>query len=299
MTLDKFIEYLHEQEANGSIYVWGGQGQTGDQITEAWIRSRETSTTNANRAITFWKAQKAKGYTNLRAFDCSGLGMYFLQNLHSIYQTDMTSATMRSKCTKISRSELKKGDWVFRLDSKGNTYHIGFVVDDNLNVIEAMGRDVGVVKRHIDASGANYWNAFGRPECFAAEIEGNAPAPSPAPAPTPTPAPTETAKDRKKQVQTAINTAYNCGLVVDGILGTKSKKAINANLLKLKNILMRGAYVKWVQERLIKLGYSVGSLGADGVFGKNTKAAVMAFQNTRGLDTDGIVGWDTINALVA
>ena len=48
-SLDSFIKHLEEEVANHSIYVWGAQGQTGATITEAWIRKRETSETNANR----------------------------------------------------------------------------------------------------------------------------------------------------------------------------------------------------------------------------------------------------------
>ena len=59
--LNDFIAYLEEQAANHSIYVWGGQGQDHTTISEAWIRERETSTDNANRAIAFWKKQ-VKGY---------------------------------------------------------------------------------------------------------------------------------------------------------------------------------------------------------------------------------------------
>ena len=31
--IDEFTEYLKEQVRNHSIYVWGGQGQQGDEIT--------------------------------------------------------------------------------------------------------------------------------------------------------------------------------------------------------------------------------------------------------------------------
>ena len=51
-----------------------------------------------------------------------------------------------------------------------------------------------------------------------------------------------------------------------------------------------GKYVKECQNMLIKLGYSVGSTGADGKFGKNTQAAVKKFQKDWGLKVDGIVG---------
>ena len=52
----------------------------------------------------------------------------------------------------------------------------------------------------------------------------------------------------------------------------------------------RGDDVKEMQEILIRKGYNVGSSGADGIFGKNTKAAVMDFQRANGLTADGICG---------
>lgn len=36
--LKAFLDYLHEQVMNHSIYVWGAQGQQGATITEAWIQ---------------------------------------------------------------------------------------------------------------------------------------------------------------------------------------------------------------------------------------------------------------------
>lgn len=135
-----------------------------------WIRRMETSTSNANRAIAFMeKAEKSPLY----AFDCSGLAMYYIQNLKKI-SGDMSSNTLYNKCTKISKNELRKGDWVFRKyvsgENKGKVYHIGYVVDDNLNVIESKGRDDGVVKRSLNASGSSYWNAFGRPAFIFLEL---------------------------------------------------------------------------------------------------------------------------------
>lgn len=65
----------------------------------------------------------------------------------------------------------------------------------------------------------------------------------------------------------------------------------------------KGPYVKLCQEDLIKLGYDVGKTGADGIFGKNTEAAVKEFQvshkDTDGkqLKADGIVGPKTWGAL--
>lgn len=51
-----------------------------------------------------------------------------------------------------------------------------------------------------------------------------------------------------------------------------------------------GEDVKYVQETLQRLGYDIGSSGADGKFGKKTEAAVKAFQQDNGLSADGVVG---------
>ena len=50
----------------------------------------------------------------------------------------------------------------------------------------------------------------------------------------------------------------------------------------------RGESVKTLQAQLNAKGFNAGSV--DGIFGKNTRAAVMAFQKANGLAADGIVG---------
>lgn len=57
----------------------------------------------------------------------------------------------------------------------------------------------------------------------------------------------------------------------------------------------KGAQVKQLQERLQQLGFKPGI--PDGDFGPATKAAVNAFQKSKGLITDGIVGERTWTAL--
>lgn len=57
----------------------------------------------------------------------------------------------------------------------------------------------------------------------------------------------------------------------------------------------RGDDVKNVQEMLDKLGYNTG--GADGIFGKNTQAAVIQYQRDHGLQVDGIIGNQTLTTL--
>ena len=58
-----------------------------------------------------------------------------------------------------------------------------------------------------------------------------------------------------------------------------------------------GLTVKWLQEQLLVAGESVGEKGADGIFGRSTKAAVESFQRKNGLTVDGIVGKQTLAAL--
>lgn len=59
----------------------------------------------------------------------------------------------------------------------------------------------------------------------------------------------------------------------------------------------KGAAVKDLQEKLIKLGHSVGACGADGEFGYGTSLAVKDFQKSCGLIQDGIAGEKTIVAI--
>ena len=66
------------------------------------------------------------------------------------------------------------------------------------------------------------------------------------------------------------------------------------------SLLVRGSKgdeVKDLQARLIALGHSCGSCGADGVFGGGTEGAVKAFQTANGLTADGKCGPKTWAAL--
>jgi peptidoglycan hydrolase-like protein with peptidoglycan-binding domain len=57
----------------------------------------------------------------------------------------------------------------------------------------------------------------------------------------------------------------------------------------------RGSDVTRLQQTLARAGYNPGT--ADGIFGANTKRAVVAFQRAQGLAADGIVGNNTGRAL--
>lgn len=66
-------------------------------------------------------------------------------------------------------------------------------------------------------------------------------------------------------------------------------------------VLKRGNVGYWVTEaqlRLIAHGFTLELYGADGIFGAETQAAVMAFQTAKGLNADGVIGqqtWEELN----
>ncbi len=61
-------------------------------------------------------------------------------------------------------------------------------------------------------------------------------------------------------------------------------------------VLRKGSTGYWVKEaqlRLIAHGFPLNLYGADGIFGEETLKAVKAFQASRGLAADGVIGQDT------
>ena len=59
-----------------------------------------------------------------------------------------------------------------------------------------------------------------------------------------------------------------------------------------------GQMVRTLQEDLLTLGYKLPKWGADGYFGSETKAAVVAFQKDHSLDPDGSCGPLTWTAIL-
>lgn len=72
----------------------------------------------------------------------------------------------------------------------------------------------------------------------------------------------------------------------------RPQNSISHPLLKLHS---QGVDVCWVQQRLSELGFFTGEI--TGYYDESTQRAVMAFQKTRGLQVDGIVGSRTYSAL--
>lgn len=144
---------LAKGQVNKGIYVWGAQGQLLTSISPEWIRSKETSTANANKAIEMYN--KRKGISGARAFDCSGLICWCLTECKAKEQGfDKTAEGLRQLCSKLSKPT-EDGDLCFKI-SDGKAHHVGMYVGGK--IVEAKGRAYGVVSSSVSSS----WNAFGR-----------------------------------------------------------------------------------------------------------------------------------------
>lgn len=185
--LDQFIEYLLIQV--GQPYLWGGQHT---KLTpENYVRVIERKeagrggypdgTSYAQAAIDFCKKKFEEGASVLYAYDCSGLGCYWLYNLTHLYKCDVNANTMMGRCM-LKDEPPKRGWWVFRLSGQ-RASHIGYMIDDEY-LIEAKGRKYGVVKTKFRTKD---WACWGIPKVFEKELT-SAPAPEPEPQPEP-PAP--------------------------------------------------------------------------------------------------------------
>lgn len=149
----------------GQVYVWGGHGQY--NLTDSQIRRMDNSNANAQRSIDFIKKLKAKGVTTYRCFDCSGLISRYFYDL-GLVPSKRNCNHLAGMCETIHtpanvaelEAALRPGDLVFRKNSK-KYYHVGVYIGDG-QVVEAKGRDDGVVLRRLDASGGGYWNRWGR-----------------------------------------------------------------------------------------------------------------------------------------
>lgn len=169
--INDFIAYLLSQI--GQPYLWGGQHtKLTPENYIAVIEKKEAGrgkypdgTTYAQAVFEFCKAKFDAGATVLYAYDCSGLGCWWLYNVTHLYKCDVNANTMMGRC-ELREEPPKRGWWVFRLDGK-RASHIGYMVDDEY-LVEAKGRKYGVVKTKFRARD---WACWGIPQVFADELQ--------------------------------------------------------------------------------------------------------------------------------
>lgn len=94
------------------------------------------------------------------------------------------------------------------------------------------------------------------------------------------------ANNHLRDFQSAYNRIYSKNIAVDGLWGSQSESATH---ICLKNYCCNDL-VAWVQ---IRIGANV-----DGKFGHQTENKVIEYQKAHGLGADGIVGTNTIKAIL-
>ena len=213
--IDDFIAYLESHI--GDAYVWGAQGERVDNRAdlEKWVRCKETSRREADRALAYIKKATK---TPLYAFDCSGLIIHWLRDIKGLIDGDTSAAGLYRQCTqkgKLAAWQMQPGDLVFRYSfAKGKMGHVGVYVGNGM-VVEAQGRDAGVVMRHLSYGG---WTHQGRHPALA---EDTAPTVFRLTSPM-------MHGENVKLMQTALNACgYDCGKA-DGICGKVTMTAVKA-----------------------------------------------------------------------
>ena len=162
--LKEFIAYLTEQVSQP--YLWGGQHtKLTPENYKTIIAKKESSEENRRRVETYCEKMFADGNDVLYAYDCSGLGCYWLCNLTHLYKCDVNANTMMGRCEIRTDVLPSRGWWVFRTDGN-RAVHIGYMVDDE-TLIEAKGRDVGVCLTKFRKKD---WDRWGIPNVFRDEI---------------------------------------------------------------------------------------------------------------------------------
>ena len=213
--IDDFIAYLNSHL--GDAYVWGAQGERVDNRPdlEKWVRRKETSRRETDRALAYIKKATK---TPLYAFDCSGLIVHWLRDIRGLIDSDTNAQGLYRQCKqrgKLGAWQMQAGDLVFRYSfAKGKMGHVGVYVGNGM-VIEAQGRDAGVVMRHLSYGG---WTPQGRHPALA---EDTAPTVFRLTSPM-------MHGENVKAMQTALNACgYDCGKA-DGICGKATMTAVKA-----------------------------------------------------------------------
>ena len=213
--IDDFVAYLNSHL--GDAYVWGAQGERVDNRPDLgkWVRRKETSRREAERALAYIKKATK---TPLYAFDCSGLIIHWLRDIRGLIDSDTNAQGLYRQCKqqgKLGAWQMQAGDLVFRYSfTKGKMGHVGVYVGNGM-VIEAQGRDAGVVMRHLSCGG---WTHQGRHPALA---EDTAPTVFRLTSPM-------MHGETVKLMQTALNACgYDCGKA-DGICGKATMTAVKA-----------------------------------------------------------------------
>lgn len=157
--VDKIVYYAEQQVHHNDPYVWSGQGEKLKTLTVLKLCEMETSVENAQRVIEYVYKNRVNFDSKTKIYDCSGLVCKALEYAGVVKSGfDTTANELYLKFDKVPIGIRRRGDLIFKFNKAMVATHVGIVFDENY-VIEAKGRDYGVVKSKID----NSWTGCNRP----------------------------------------------------------------------------------------------------------------------------------------
>ena len=149
--IEELLKAAQREVYNHSIYVWGGSGELCKDVTEAWIRRKESGR-QPEAAVKEWEAVMASPYRDVaRCFDCSGYVSYCLKEVGALdRRRDCDGLFARS--TEIYTPE--DGCLLFRTNptNPNDETHVGFYF--NGKQYHAKGRAYGVIEEPYNE---RYW----------------------------------------------------------------------------------------------------------------------------------------------
>ena len=155
----KAIHYASQMAKNGSVYCWSGQGEKIREAGENFVTDHETSKDNIDRVNAFIGKSYLQGKLTRRArfFDCSGLVIEALKYA-GVLSPEFDGTADRLYHMLPDPKVMAAGDLVFKVTKQGVATHVG-ILKDLQTVIEAKGRDYGVVESKLDHG----WNGVRTP----------------------------------------------------------------------------------------------------------------------------------------
>jgi hypothetical protein len=149
--IEELLKAAQREVDNHSIYVWGGSGELCKDVTEAWIRRKESGR-QPEAAVKEWEAVMASPYRDVaRCFDCSGYVSFCLTEVGALdRRRDCDGLFARS--TEIYTPE--DGCLLFRTNptNPNDETHVGFYF--NGKQYHAKGRAYGVIEEPYNE---RYW----------------------------------------------------------------------------------------------------------------------------------------------
>lgn len=157
--VDKMIYYAEQQAHHNDPYIWGGQGEKLKTLTVLKLCEMETSAENAQRVIEYVYKNRVNFDNKTKVYDCSGLVCKALEYAGIVKSGfDTTANELYLKFDKVPIGNRRRGDLIYKFNKAMIATHVGIVYGESY-VIEAKGRDYGVVMSKID----NSWTGCNRP----------------------------------------------------------------------------------------------------------------------------------------